>query len=104
MAKLTKNNSKYAIVRTAFHGGGVIAFSNSLENAKRIERKNTISCCCCGCCAVVPITEEAKSDLIDFICCDEYTFGYRDYLEEEMSLYDELAFYNGNNHYSTICK
>lgn len=53
--RLTEKNSKYAIVRTAFHGGGVIAYTNSSAVAQRVQRKNTQQQCDCGCCAIVTV-------------------------------------------------
>lgn len=107
MAKLNEKNADYAVVRTAAHGGGTVGFYNSYAYAKRVERDNTISGCCCGCCAIVPVTAVGKEILINHILDNEYAWNdksARKYYENEIVLYDELPNFNGNNHYSTICK
>ena len=91
--KLNETNAKYAVVRTAFHGGGTISFHNSLDAALHSKRKNTFEDCCCGCCAIIPITEEAQ----DEIGPDE--------MGSYTKLYKEIPYYEANGeHYSTICK
>jgi len=98
--KLTENNAKFAIVKTAFHGGGTISFHNSLESAIKAEKQNTSETCTCECCGIVPITAEAKKEML----------SYRDEWNElvfqgEISLYSELSECQANGeHYTQLCK
>lgn len=59
--KLTEENSRFAVIKTAFHGGGTISFHRSLHAALRardaFQSKGT---CSCGCAGVVPVTKEAR--------------------------------------------
>ena len=97
--KLDASNAKFAVIRMAFHGGGTIAFSNSLERAMRIERENTASDCCCGCCAVVPVTEEAMEEM------NKYRNKYGEYVFSCDTLYDEYPAYTANGeHYAKLCR
>lgn len=57
--RLTENNAKFAVVKTAFHGGGILSLHISAEAAERAARKYKQNDCKCGCCRVVPITELA---------------------------------------------
>jgi hypothetical protein len=63
MKKLNEKNANFAIVRTAFHGGGIASFHKSLKAAKRLEKTHSIFGCDCGCCSIIPITEEARKEL-----------------------------------------
>lgn len=90
--KLNETNARFAVVRTAFHGGGTISFHNSLKEAMKIKKANTQDDCECGCCTIVPVTEEAKKELSKI--------GYY-----SNWLYEELPFYEANGeHYSAICR
>ena len=92
--KLTEKNAKFAVVKTAFHGGGVISYHNSLTEALKSERKYASGGCICGCCRVIPITEEAREELSEQGYCS---------LRED--LLRDIPNYTGNefNPYS-ICK
>ena len=61
--KLTEKTAKFAVVRTAFHGGGVVSYHTSLAAAERAERSETDSSCCCGCCGIVPVTIQAAKEM-----------------------------------------
>ena len=90
--KLNEDNAKFAIVKTAFHGGGTASFHNSLDAAIKARRKIKNPNCTCGCCAIVPITEEARREMIKN--------GY-----DPIYLYDEIPFYTANGeHYGKICR
>lgn len=97
--KLDEKNARFAVIATAFHGGGVISFHKSLKAALRADKESTQGGCTCGCCAVVPITREARRELAraeysEYSACDE----------SEITLYKDLPCYTGNEHYSRICK
>ena len=64
--KLDETNAKFAVVRTAFHNGGTISFHNSLEAAIASQLENASKTCSCGCCGIVPITEEAQNEIVDY--------------------------------------
>lgn len=97
--KLTENNSKFAVVRTAFHGGGTIAFSNSLERAIKIEKEHTVSGCSCGCCSVVPVTEQARKEI------NNYKNKYGEYVYCCDRLYNEYPVYQANGEpYGQLCR
>lgn len=57
--RLTENNARFAVVKTAFHGGGVISYHYSADQADRAARKFRQPDCSCGCCRVVPVAELA---------------------------------------------
>ena len=61
--KLNETNARFAVVRTKFHGGGVISFHNSLKEAEKSANHNRYYGCECGCCAVVPITVDAQREM-----------------------------------------
>jgi len=44
---------KYILVRTQFHGGGLISTHRSQEAAERARRKYRMSDCVCGCAVIV---------------------------------------------------
>lgn len=97
--KLNETNAKFAVIRTAFHGGGTIAFSNSLERAMRIKRENTGSDCDCGCCRIVPVTEEALEEM------NGYRNKYGEYVFSCNKLYEEYPTYQASGeHYSQLCR
>lgn len=60
---MAMKNVKYAVVRTAFHGGGVISSHKSLTAAEKAAKKYKNPECSCGCCAVVPITVQAREEM-----------------------------------------
>ena len=92
--KLTEKNSKFAVVKTAFHGGGVISYHNSLEEAIKSDRKYSSGGCICGCCRVIPVTEEARKELFE-----------RGYCSLHADLLEDIPYFSGNESspYS-ICK
>ena len=92
--KLDEKNARFAVIATAFHGGGVISFHKSLKAALRADKESTQGGCTCGCCAVVPITREARRELAKIDYCDG----------SEITLYKDLPYYTGDEHYSRICK
>ena len=57
--KLTENNARFAVVKTAFHNGGTVSFHRSLYAAMR-ARDAFQGSCDCGCAGVVPVTKEAR--------------------------------------------
>ena len=93
--KLNEKNSKFAIVRTAFHGGGVVAFTNSLKQAMRIKSKHTAEDCECGCCGIVPITKSAYWEMLEA----ENRFGEPIFDSDDIFMYDELPTFNTNMSY-----
>lgn len=97
--KLDETNSKFAVVKNAFHGGGTISFHNSLNAALKAEKKyiNFFG----DYCAIVPVTEEAYNELIQIGYLIE---EYDEHDDEIITLYKDLSCYTGNEHYSTICK
>lgn len=99
--KLNENNSKFAIVKTAFHNGGTISFHNSLESALKAEKKNTSESCACGCCGIVPVTAEAKKEILIYRDKWNNPIIYND----NIPLYSDLSEYCANGeHYSQLCK
>lgn len=70
--KLNESNSQFAVVKTAFHGGGVISYHNSIEEAIKSDRKYSSGGCTCGCCRVIPITEEAREELFEQGYCNRH--------------------------------
>ena len=92
--KLTEQNSKFAVVKTAFHGGGVISYHNSLEKALKVDKKFSSGSCICGCCRVILITEEARKEL-----------SKKGYCSLHADLLKEIPYYTGNEFSPyTICK
>ena len=61
--KITSKTAKNAVVRTAFHGGGVVSVHRSLAAAERSANKCSNPECSGGCCGVVPITAEARREM-----------------------------------------
>lgn len=99
--KLNETNARYAVVRTAFHGGGVIRFHKSLEEALKTQKWYREGVCTCGCCAVVPVTEEARKEYWHKYLKHEYGDIFT---IDEINLYSDLQCYNGNNHACAICR
>ena len=91
--KLTEKNSKFAVVKTAFHGGGVISYHNSLTEALKSERKYASGGCTCGCCRVIPITREAREELFE-----------QSYCTQRAVLLEDIPYYTGNDSPYAICK
>lgn len=81
-------NARYAVVRTAFHGGGVVSSHKSLAAAEKAAKKYRNPDCSCGCCAVVPITAEAREEMPD---CG------RDMCGQLLQLLEEIPAYADNN-------
>jgi len=55
---MTTTRATHAVVRTAFHGGGVVSRHRSEEAALRSVRRYWGTCgCACGCVCVVPIED-----------------------------------------------
>lgn len=80
-------NAKYAVIRTAFHGGGVISSHKSLAAAEKAAKKYKSPDCSCGCCAVVPITNEEREEMPNY---------GRDMCEHLLPLLQEIPAYTGN--------
>lgn len=80
-------NAKYAVVRTAFHGGGVESVHKSLTAAERAAKAYRKSGCECGCCAVIPITVQA---------CEEMPNHGRDICDNLIPLLEDIPEYTGN--------
>lgn len=57
--KLSENNANFAVVKTAFHGGGILSLHVSAEAAERAARRFRQRDCTCGCCRVVTVAELA---------------------------------------------
>lgn len=85
--KITSKSAKYAVVRTAFHGGGVVSVHRSLAAAWRAADANRTEGCTCGCCSVRPITAEARREMPG---------RGRDYNGDLLPLLDEIPEYTGN--------
>ena len=81
-------NARYAVVRTAFHGGGVISSHKSLAAAEKAAKKYRNPECSCGCCAIVPITAEAREEMPDH---------GRDMCGQLLKLLEEIPEYTDNN-------
>lgn len=90
-ARLNENNSRFAVVKMAGHGGGVISFHNSLNAAKAAERKGRLTDCTCGCCEIVPITDDASEELSK----NGYWVMYK---------YNQLPVYDPDLSYGITCK
>ena len=85
--KITSKSAKYAVVRTAFHGGGVVSVHRSLAAAWKAADAYRMESCTCGCCGVCPITAEARREMPD---------RGRDYDGDLLPLLDEIPEYTGN--------
>lgn len=100
--KINENNAKFAVVKTAFHNGGTISFHNSLGAAIKNEKLNTSGDCKCGCCGIVPVTLEAKKEMI--LYRDKWN-NPKWHDGNDLILYSELSEYNANGeHYSQLCR
>lgn len=95
--KLNEKNAKFAVVRTAFHGGGVVSYHTSLAAAERAGRSETNSSCCCGCCGIVPITIQAAKEMKK---AGHFDGEYMD----EITLLPDLPVYNDDIGYWHLCK
>lgn len=80
-------NAKYAVVRTAFHGGGVESVHKSLTAAERAAKAYRKSGCECGCCAVIPITVQAREEMPNH---------GRDICDNLIPLLEDIPEYTGN--------
>ncbi len=80
-------NAKYAVVRTAFHGGGIISLHKSLAAAEKSVKKYKNSECSCGCCAVIPITAQAREEMPE---------RGHDVCDNLIPLLEEIPAYTGN--------
>lgn len=71
--KLNENNSNYAVKASNFHGGNMISFHNSLNEALKAEKKNCVLGCKCGCAYIIPLNANAKKELlkIEYYACIE---------------------------------
>ena len=85
--RITSKSAAYAVVRTAYHGGGVESVHKSLTAAERAAKAYRRSGCECGCCAVIPITAEARREMPG---------RGRDYDGDLLPLLDEIPEYTGN--------
>ena len=92
--KLNEKNARFAVVKTAFHGGGVISYHNSVVEAIKADKKFSSGSCICGCCRVIPITEEARKELFE-----------RGYCSRRADLLKDIPYFSGDEFspYS-ICK
>ena len=63
--QITSKSAAYAVVRTAYHGGGVESVHKSLTAAERAAKAYRRSGCECGCCTVIPITAQARQAMKD---------------------------------------
>ena len=85
--QITSKSAAYAVVRTAYHGGGVASVHKSLAVAERAAKKCSNPECSCGCCGVVPITAKARREMP----------GHgRDDCGELIPLLAEILAYTGN--------
>ena len=98
--RLTEATAEYAILKTAYHGGGIIGFSNSLTSALKTAKKHTNSHCSCGCCGVVPITPEAQAAMGKYI--DDY--GNRPYAHNIPPLLSTYSEYRPDMPYFELCR
>lgn len=95
--KLTEKNAEFAVVATAFHHGGVISFHRSLDAAKEAARRWRGTVCQCGCCDVVPVTENARTEMLKD--------GSDQWYAERIQLFKDLPEYTGNEFSPyTLCK
>jgi len=87
--KLTEQNARFAVVKTAFHNGGTISFHKSWDAAvKSMEKWIGDSSCTCGCAAVVPVTFEAQKEI-----------GAKGgYYDNECPLYADLPEWDSTSH------
>ena len=85
--RITSKSAAYAVVRTAYHGGGVESVHKSLTAAERAAKAYRRSGCECGCCAVIPITAQARQAMPDH---------GRDYDGDLLPLLDEIPEYTGD--------
>lgn len=100
--KLTAENSKFAVCKTAFHNGGTILFTNSLKRAIDVAAAECSGDCQCGCAGVVAITKEARTEMLNY----RNKLGEPVWEEkEDIPMYDSLPTYQANGEsYWTLCK
>lgn len=98
--RLTEKTAEYAILKTAYHGGGIIGFSNSLTSALKTAKKHTNSHCSCGCCGVVPITPEARTTMRNYV--DDY--GNKPYANNILPLLSAYPDYQPELKYFELCR
>lgn len=98
---LDEKTSKFAVVRTAFHGGGVVKFTNSIAVAERIERvvKKHNSDCTCGCCEIVAVNKTGRKELYEHYKSEPWCSSIND-----ITMYNELTTYKSELPYYTICR
>lgn len=106
--KLNETNAAFAIVKTAFHGGGTLSFHKSLSSAERCADRFR-GTCKCGCCAVIPVTVEAREEMWNTETndpCRYPKYPYREYFEDinDMALYNDVPAYEPNMYYGTFCR
>lgn len=89
---MTKAGINYVVVRTKFHGGGIVSKHKTIEGAVRAAKKYRGSSCTCGCCNIVPTSIFARKALQEvFSDGMGYVAGF--YIGEfcyDCPLYDEL--------------
>lgn len=85
--QITSKSAAYAVVRTAYHSGGVESVHKSLTAAERAAKAYRRSGCECGCCAVIPITAQARQAMPDH---------GRDACGFPIPLLSEIPAYTGN--------
>lgn len=75
----------FAVVRTTFHGGGVVSRHVAFDYALKAARADRVSDCACGCADVFPLNDNARSEMIHF--------GYFNQ-DDYVVLFDDLPFYD----------
>lgn len=75
---------KFAVVRTAFHGGGIVSMHTTYDLAHKASVADRSSSCACGCNDIVPIDLESQKELnrmdfdvplLDELPCYDPSFG-----------------------------
>jgi len=69
--ELNEYNSRFAVVKKAKDGGGVVSFCTSFEKAREVEKKAKLSGFSCG---IVPTTEEAQEEIKDWYCARNFLY------------------------------
>lgn len=59
------NKAKYAVLRTCFHGGGLISLHKSLNQAIKSMIKHEYKDCMCGCAGIVDLSADQFNHLYD---------------------------------------
>lgn len=99
--KLTPATASYAVIATAFHGGGTLSLHRSLEAAIKSSNQHQVTGCTCGCCAVVPITGAASRAMDAHRDRWGYPVFYND---EPRKLYSDYPADCSGAHYSQLCR